>query len=238
MKAIIVDDEPLAQQIIEKYIDQIESIEVVSVCNNALEAFQALRTLKVDLMFMDINMPQMSGLNLLKTLKDPPLVIVTTAYTEYAIECYEFDVIDYLKKPFSFERFMKAIAKAEFNYELRRKAESSNVFENGSDDFFFVKCNKKTVRINFADIVYVEALGDYVKIFTKNEHFVTNLTMKKLIATLPADDFIRIHKSFIIAMKSITAIEGNMVYLDVHKLPIGSSYRRDFFKLLQPYTNC
>ncbi|MCL3781581.1 response regulator transcription factor [Prolixibacteraceae bacterium JC049] len=235
-KAIIIDDEPLAQKIIENYAQQIPSLEIVCKCDNALQAVDALHKHDVDLLFLDINMPQFNGLSLLKTLKDPPLVIITTAYTEYALECFELDVLDYLKKPFSFERFLKAVLKVENTLKQLNKQPTATATQIHSDEFFFVKSNKKTVKINFCDICYVEALGDYIKIVTCNSNIVTNLSMKKINELLPKDSFYRIHKSFIVALNQIDAIEGNMVEIQKKKIPIGASFRSDFFKIIQAYT--
>lgn len=235
IRCLIIDDEPLAQRIIEKYSEDIPTIEILCKCSNAFEAMQALNEKEVDLIFLDINMPKLSGINFLKTLKRPPLTIITTAYSEYALEGYELDVLDYLKKPFSFERFLKAIQKAQDR--LKENTKETIVHEivtaqSGDDSFVFVKSNKKTYKINISDIYYIEALGDYIKIHTNDKMIVTYQSMKKIEALLPSNQFIRIHKSFIVAIKKIKTIEGNMVEVKDEKLPIGSNYKQDFQSII------
>jgi len=231
IKCLIVDDEPLAQRIIEKYAEDVPTIEIVGKCNNAFEAMQALNDLEVELIFLDINMPKLSGINFLKTLKNPPLCILTTAYSEYALEGYELDVLDYLKKPFSFERFLKAIQKAQ--ERMKESAKETIVHEvvtshNHEEDFIFVKSNKKTYKVNISDVFYIEALGDYVKIHTTDKVIITYQSMKKIEALLPSATFTRIHKSFIVSVPKIKSIEGNMVEIKDEKLPIGSNYKQEF----------
>ncbi len=235
IKCLIVDDEPLAQRIIEKYAEDIPTIEIASKCDNAFEAMQALNDKEIDLIFLDINMPKLSGINFLKTLKNPPLTIITTAYSEYALEGYELDVIDYLKKPFSFERFLKAMQKAQ--ERMKESAKETIVHEvvtshNQEENFIFVKSNKKTYKVNISDIFYIEALGDYVKIHTTDKVIITYQSMKKIEALLPSNTFSRIHKSFIVAISKIKSIEGNMVEIKDEKLPIGSNYKQEFQNII------
>lgn len=232
IKCLIIDDEPLAQRVIEKYAEDVPTIEIICKCNNAFEAMQALNEKDIDLIFLDINMPKLSGINFLKTLKHPPLTIITTAYSEYALEGYELDVLDYLKKPFSFERFLKSIQKAQERLKENTK-ETTVVHEiqttqSGDDSFIFVKSNKKTYKVNIKDVFYIEALGDYIKIHTNDNMIVTYQSMKKVEALLPSNQFVRIHKSFIVAINKIKTIEGNMVEVKNEKLPIGSNYKQDF----------
>ena len=235
IKALIIDDEPLAQNVIKQYALKIPSLDIIGACNDAICAQEFLHKTDVDLLFLDINMPKLSGISFLKNLNKDVLVIFTTAYSEYALEGYELNAIDYLKKPFSFERFFKAFVKAEELYHLKNKAESSS--ENDVDtDFLFIKSNKKSVRINFNDILYIEGLGDYIKIHVRNNRFVTNLSMKKIHSLLPQDRFYRTHKSFIISVDKIDTLEGNMVSINGEKLPIGNSYRQDFFAYINKYT--
>lgn len=228
VKAIIVDDEPLARQVILKYAKDIPNLEIISECDNALQASQVLGENHIDLMFLDVNMPKLSGLDFLRNLNHSPLVILTTAYTDYALEGYELDILDYLKKPFGFERFFKAFQKSEAQLTLINKQSSKT-----EDDFIFIKSNKKAIRIEVKDICFIEGLGDYIKIHLKENHHVTNLTMKKMEELLPQKDFLRIHKSFIIRLKSIQAIEGNQVIIGKNKVPIGNNYRQDFNELIE-----
>ena len=172
-------------------------------------------------------MPKLSGIEFLKTLKNPPIVIFTTAYSEYALDGFELNVIDYLKKPFSFERFCKAFFRAEELLLLKESANKSESVEN-SNDFIFVKSDKKTIKVNISDIQYIEGLGDYIKLFTNDKKLVTNLSMKKIEALLPTSQFYRIHKSYIISLSKIELIEGNMVKINNIKLPIGNNYRQEF----------
>jgi len=224
LKTLVIDDEPLAHNVLRKYAEDIKSIEIKGFCKDALEAIDILEKQTIDLIFLDINMPKLSGIEFLKTLKNPPLVILTTAYTEYAMEGYELNVLDYLVKPFSFARFLKAIQKADQQFQLIQKSTTDEKAES-----VFIKSNKKTYQVRFSEIIYVEGLGDYIKIYTEKTHLVTNLSMKKMEELLPSNDFYRIHKSHIVNRMKIIAIEGNMVELPSIKLTIGSNYRSDFF---------
>lgn len=235
IRCLIIDDEPLAQRVIEKYAEDIPTIEVLGKCNNAFEAMQALNDNDIDLIFLDINMPKLSGINFLKTLKKPPLTIITTAYSEYALEGYELDVLDYLKKPFSFERFLKAIQKAQERLKEHSKETVVHEIHSSKSDeesFIFVKSNKKTYKVNISDVFYIEALGDYIKIHTSDNMIVTYQSMKKVEALLPSNQFVRIHKSYIVAINKIKTIEGNMVEIKSEKLPIGSNYKQDFQNII------
>jgi DNA-binding LytR/AlgR family response regulator len=214
----------LAQNVLKKYAEDIKSIEIKGFCKDAVEAIEILEKQTIDLIFLDINMPKLSGIEFLKTLKNPPLVILTTAYTEYAMEGYELNVLDYLVKPFSFARFLKAVQKAEQQLHLIQKTTTEEKAES-----VFIKSNKKTYQIKFNEIIYIEGLGDYIKIYTEKTHLVTNLSMKKMEELLPAKEFYRIHKSHIVNRMKIISVEGNMVEIPGIKLTIGSNYRSDFF---------
>jgi DNA-binding LytR/AlgR family response regulator len=226
INAIIVDDEPLAQNVILQYAGEIHDLEIICICNDALEALKAISANNVDLMFLDINMPKISGIDFLKNIKNPPLVIFTTAYTDYALESYELNALDYLKKPFSFERFLKAVQKAGEQLKLTHPSKTEKEL---SENFLFIKASKKVHKVSIDDIYYIEGLGDYIKVHLKDSHLVTNYSMKKMEDLLPSNDFIRIHKSFIIRFDKISTIEGNLVEINKTKLPIGNSYRQDFF---------
>jgi len=231
LKCLIIDDEPLAQRVLEKYISELPGLELKGKCSDAIEAMDVLQEQEVDLIFLDINMPRLSGINFLKTFKNPPMVIITTAYTEYALESYELNVLDYLKKPFSFERFLQAVQKA----EEKKKVEVDPQDQNNEDrDFIFVKVNKKTINVILDDIEYIEALGDYVKIFTAKGHTVTYQSMKGLERLLPIHRFYRIHKSYIVSLSKIKSIEGNMVHMRNETLPIGNNYKQGFFQRIHP----
>jgi DNA-binding LytR/AlgR family response regulator len=239
IQCIIVDDEPLAQRVIEKFLEDLNNFQVVSKCNNAFEAMDAINQHSVDLMFLDINMPKLSGMSFLKTLKNPPLVIITTAYSEYAIEGYELDVVDYLKKPFSFERFFKAVQKVQ--ERLKKVEQNSSIAqaqieertvevsqELSTANFIFVKANKKNYKVDIDDIFFIEALGDYIKIHTSSVVLVTYQSMKKIESVLPSNIFVRIHKSYIVSVNKIKSVEGNMVEIKNEKLSIGNSYKQQF----------
>lgn len=235
INVIIVDDEPLAQDVLETYIEKIPELKLVKKCSNALEANEALKSGDVDLMFLDIQMPQLTGIDFLKTLTKPPLVIFTTAYDNYAIEGFELNALDYLLKPISLERFMKAVNKAMDQLELqRRDAGSSSEMEG--EDYIFVKADKKLVKINYKDILYIEGLKDYVIIRMDASRVITLQTMKSLEEKLPQQMFKRIHRSYIINLEKINAIIGNMVEVieknQPKHLPIGKNYREELLEIV------
>ncbi|MFK7950621.1 MAG: LytR/AlgR family response regulator transcription factor [Saprospiraceae bacterium] len=233
-RVIIVDDEPLALDVMETYIDKLPSLELVARCENAIQAFDVLSREEVDIMFLDIQMPQLTGIDFLKSLSNPPLVIFTTAYPNYAIEGYELNVIDYLLKPISFERFMKAVNKAMAQLELQNDsvATSNDVETTEKADFIFVKADKKLIKINYADILYIEGLKDYVIIKMPTSRVITLQTMKSLEAKLPSDIFKRIHRSYIVNLKKISAVIGNMVEVEKKHLPIGKNYREELLNIV------
>ena len=233
IKAIIVDDEPLALDVLETYIEQLPDLELVKRCNNAFEANEALNNHEVDLMFLDIQMPQLTGIELLKSISNPPLVVFTTAYADYAVEGFELDALDYLLKPISLERFMKAVNKA--SAVLNAKAVGDGEYEK-SDQYFFVKADKKLVKVNFDDIIYIEGLKDYVIIRMENGRVITLQTMKSLAQKLPNEIFKRIHRSYIVNVQKIKAIVGNMVEVtekaQAKHLPIGKNYRDELLQMI------
>lgn len=235
IKAIIVDDEPLAQEVLETYISQLPDIELIKKCNNAFEAGECLRQHQVDLMFLDIQMPQLSGVEFVKTLTNPPYIIFTTAYPDYAVEGFELNAVDYLLKPISLERFMKAVNKVAAKIHARTGEKDPEKTE-ANDDFFFVKADKKLVKVNFDDILYIEGLKDYVIIRLENSRVITLQTMKSLEDRLPLNKFKRIHRSFIVNIKRINAILGNMVEImeagKVKQLPIGKNYRDELLEMI------
>jgi len=236
IRCLIVDDEALARQVVKKYLEDLNDFEIIKECKNAIEAMDCLNNENIDLMFLDINMPKLSGLSFLKTLRNPPAVIITTAYREYALEGYELDVIDYLNKPFPFDRFLKAINKAKERIKCKNdivKNETHKTSESTNTDFIFIKVDKKTHKLSFSDIVYIEALGDYIKIHTTDETLVSYMSLKKMERILPTKTFPRVHKSYIISLEKIINIEGNMVEIGGEKITIGASYRKSFFNLIK-----
>jgi DNA-binding LytR/AlgR family response regulator len=236
LNVLIVDDEPLALDVLETYISQMQELRLVKRCSNALEANESLKNEQIDLMFLDIQMPRLTGIDFVKTLSNPPMVVFTTAYPNYAIQGFDLNALDYLLKPISLERFMKAVNKA---LEHNQPAKASATLSAKADDsgFFFVKADKKLVKINFDDIIFIEGLKDYVIIRLVNGRVITLQTMKSLEDRLPAGRFKRIHRSYIVAMDKISAIEGNMVeVLEKDKpklLPIGKNYRDELLELIE-----
>jgi len=210
-------------------LQQMGRWELVGVYRNALEAAEALRTLEVDVMFLDIRLPGMSGLHFLSSLSDPPLVVLTTAYAEYAVESYEFSVIDYLLKPISFDRFSKAVSKIE---DGRLVSLTAREQEKVHEDHIFIKSNSKFFKVNFSEIVYVEGMKDYLKVHTPEYALVTHQTMNELEKTLPARQFIRVHKSYIVAIAHIRTIYGNSIELGKLTIPIGINYKETVMNLV------
>lgn len=234
IKGIIIDDEPLARNVIREYAKKIQTLNIVGECEDAICAHQTIQTQTVDLIFLDINMPKLTGIEFLKNLKNPPLVIFTTAYSEFAMDGYELNIIDYLKKPFSFERFCKAYFRAEEMYILKKTAGNNDLSEK-QNDFVFIKSDKKSIKVNISSIIYIEGLGDYIKIYLNDKKLVTNLSMKKIENLLPETLFHRIHKSYIISLDKIESIEGNMLKINNIKLPIGNSYRQNFMTRIKHF---
>ena len=240
INVIIVDDEPLAQDVLETYIEKIPEFNLVKRCSNAFEANDALKNNDIDLMFLDIQMPQLTGIDFLKTLSKPPLVIFTTAYPNYAIEGFELDALDYLLKPISVDRFMKAANKAIEKVGLQQKggaAVNSNSGDGSNQqEYFFVKADKKLVKVNFKEIIYIEGLKDYVIIRMDQTRVITLQTMKSLEQKLPDTQFMRIHRSYIVNIEKINAIIGNMVEVmeknQAKHLPIGKNYREELLKMI------
>lgn len=232
IKALIVDDEPLAQNVIEQFARKIPNLVIAGKCNDAIAAHQWMQENKADLIFLDINMPKLSGISFLKNLKNAPLVIFTTAYSEYALEGFELNAVDYLKKPFSFDRFCKAFFKAEELLSLKLNARINEPDLTVEKQFFFIKSNKKTYKINFSEIYYIEGLGDYIQVHLENQKIVTNLSMKRILEILPESMFYRIHKSYIISLNKIELVEGNSVLVNKKRLPVGNSYRQQFMEFI------
>lgn len=232
IKTIIVDDEPLALDILESFVLKMPNLQLVARCENAFEANEILQNQKIDLMFLDIQMPQLSGVDFLKSLSSPPCVVFTTAFAEYAVEGFELNAVDYLVKPISLDRFMKAVNKVSDKISLRTEGAG----EEGTDQFFFVKADKKLVKVNFDEIVYIEGLKDYVIIKNENTRVITLQTMKSLEEKLPTSTFRRIHRSFIVNMNKIQALDGNVVEVlekgQVKHLPIGKNYRDELLDLI------
>lgn len=227
IKSLIVDDEPLSQEVIETYIKDLPVIELVKTCNNAMDALEALKQYEVQLIFLDINMPMLSGINMVKTLVSPPWIIFTSAYAEYAIDGFDLDAVDYLVKPFSFERFVKAVNKVRDKLETQTAVALSKKAPKGQD-FIVIKADKKLYKIDFDDISYFNSVGDYVKVFTRQgKVIITNETLRNIEMNLPGELFVRTHKSYIVSIKSIRYIEGNQLMVDNSSIPIGLKYKEE-----------
>lgn len=230
INCLIVDDEPVSRDIIEGYCKHLPYLNIAGSCDNALKAKLALQQHKIDILFLDINMPVMDGISFLKTMKHPPQVIFTTAYKEYALDAFDLAAVDYLLKPFSLERFIIAVDKA---VEKIQGNGTATVAENtDAEQYFFVKTEGKIYKILFGDILYAEANGNYTKIITAGNMLIPAMTFSAIEKVLPADRFIRIHRSFIINKSKISHIEGNRAYINNAEIPIGNNYKDTFLKIL------
>ncbi|WP_028980566.1 LytR/AlgR family response regulator transcription factor [Sporocytophaga myxococcoides] len=227
IRCIAIDDEPLALDIIENYISKLPELQLEGRYTNPLEALEVLNKNTIDLLFLDIQMSELSGIQLLKALPNPPIVIFTTAYQKYALEGYELNVADYLLKPIPFERFLKAVNKVKDLLSLQK----STAEQNPLKDFIFVKSDYQMVKINLDDIIYIEGLKDYVKIFAGAKPIFAHQNMKSIESKL-TNDFLRIHKSYIISLKKIEAVQKNMVKIAGIELPVGEIYKEQLFKII------
>jgi len=231
-RCLIIDDEPLARELIRGHISKMENFEVVNECGNAMQAMDTLRNNTIDLMFLDIKMPQISGIEFLKTLKNPPKVIITTAFSQYAIEGFELDVVDYLMKPVTFERFFKAINKY---FATRTQQDITLENETGFDEhaFIYVKENKKIIKIYLKEIHFIEGLNEYIRIHTDNRRVVIKSSLQSIEKKLPPEQFIRVHKSYIVSIPKIRAFNATTIELENAKVRIGRNYKNQVFSALQ-----
>ncbi|MFI5186548.1 MAG: LytR/AlgR family response regulator transcription factor [Chitinophagales bacterium] len=223
VRCIIVEDEILAQQVIQNHLEKINAFELAGICSNVPEAIDVLNKQQVDVIFLDIQLPGMTGLNFLRSLSTFPLIVLTTAYSEYALESYEFNVVDYLLKPISFERFSKAIHKI---------IDSLKQPKGAIVDHIFVKSNGKFFKINFSDIRYVEGMRDYLKIHTHESTFIIHQTMNDIEKILPPEQFLRVHKSYVVAIAHIKSIYGNSIETGKTTVPIGIHYKEKVMDLI------
>ncbi|MBX2947437.1 MAG: response regulator transcription factor [Cyclobacteriaceae bacterium] len=230
LTCLIVEDEPLARNLLVDYVKKVPSLKLVEACSNAMDAMEILRKQQVDLLFLDIQMPEITGITFLKILQKRPLVIFTTAYSQYALEGYELDVVDYLLKPITLERFLKAVDKAMQRHQLAHQSTIPLISQPGPEkpDFVFVKDGTKMVKVQLDDILYVEGMKDYVTIHTREKKITTLQRMKVLEEQLPADKFIRVHHSYIIAFKAIDAVHKSDVQIGQAMIPISDSYKKAF----------
>lgn len=218
IRCLLVDDEPLAREGLTNYIQKVPFLELVGACSNAFEAIQQLESYPVDLLFLDIQIPDLNGIELVKAVQQLPAVIFTTAHREYAVEGFELNAVDYLLKPFSFDRFFKAVQKAKSQLPLNGSDESLP-----AEDHIFIKADGQFIRIQLHDILYIEANKDYIFIYTTTARYLTLLSLKQLEERLPAEQFLRVHRSFIVSLAKVSKIEGNLLHIHIHKIPISRS---------------
>jgi len=238
IKCIAIDDEPKALKILKMFIEKVHFLELSGLFRSPLSAMDFLRENEVDIMFLDISMPDLSGIQFLDILHKPPLVIFTTAYSEYAVESYDYAAIDYLLKPFEFERFLKAVNKASEQILRGKPVKSSHSHlglkeSKSSDNTIFVKSGTEYHQIHFSDILYIEGTGNFVTFITQQEKILSSITLKRLAETLPDDEFIRIHKSYIISLKHVKIVETDRVKINKKLIPIGDKYKDNLLKVVQ-----
>jgi DNA-binding LytR/AlgR family response regulator len=228
---LVAEDEPLAASLLQSYIEKVPDLKLVAICTSGLEAFGVLQQQNIDLMFLDIQMPKLTGLELLKTLKSPPPVVLTTAFREYAAESYDYDVLDYLLKPIQFDRFLKTIGRfyQRTSPHTAVSADAPDAFEQA---YLFFRVDREQQKIWLKDIQYIEGLGDYVKIFTDSGAVVTYERMAYLEEKLPEEHFVRVHKSYIICLDKMQAFSGSVVKVAGRKLPVGRIYKDRLLRLL------
>lgn len=229
IRCLIIDDEPLAINVIKNHLKSFTDFEVGAVCSNAIEAFNLLSSQRFDLIFLDINMPKVNGLEFIRNLENPPNIIITTAYREYAVEGFELDVLDYLVKPISLERFMKALQKVSPPVSETAVVENLELIKEkkAKANYIFVKVDKKMVKIYFDNIFYIESLKDYVSIKTKQGNYTTHYNLLAITKLLPDAKFIRIHRSFTISYDKVEALDGNRVQIQGKLIPIGRNYVKE-----------
>jgi DNA-binding LytR/AlgR family response regulator len=232
INCIIVDDEPLARKGIKEYAGDVEFLNLAGEFDTALKAVELLNTGTIQLVFLDIQMPKINGLEFLKTIQHAPPVIFTTAYPQHALEGFELNALDYLVKPVSFERFLKAAMKAKEYYEVRQKNAARENEAIKGEDYFFIKADNRLAKIAFNDILFIEALQNYITIITKEKKYITYLTFKSVEEYLPADKFIKTHKSYIVSASKIDSIDGNDLRIGVHHIPISRNEKEEVMEKL------
>jgi len=234
INCVIIDDEPLARKGLREYISDVDFLQLVGEYDNALKAAEMISKGDVQLLLLDIQMPKITGLDFMKTLQKPVPVIFTTAFPQYALDGFELNALDYLVKPISFDRFLKAALRAKEYYEVRQKNETAKVAAPESQDYFFIKADNKLVKISYNDILFVEALQNYVVVHTQEKKHITYLTFKSVEEYLPSNQFIKVHKSYIISAAKIDSIEGNDIRIGQHHIPISRNLKDEVMdKLLK-----
>ncbi|MFN0727950.1 LytR/AlgR family response regulator transcription factor [Polaribacter gochangensis] len=231
IKCIIVDDEPMAREILVSYVEKISNLELIKSCKNALEAFDVINEQKIDLLFLDINMPEVSGLSLAKMIGKESKVIFTTAYRDYAVEGFNLKAVDYLLKPIAFDRFLEAVNT--FFDTISVAEESPKENKNVTADFFFVRSERKMVKVNFVEILYIESLSDYIKICTQNSTIITRETITNVEAKLPSQQFLRVHRSYIVSLKGIDSYTNEFLEIAQKAIPISRKYKDVVLKKLE-----
>ena len=231
LQCLAVDDEPLALDIIEDYINKVEYLELESKCTSALEAIQIIKTKPIDLIFLDIQMPDLSGFEMLQSLNKSPLVIFTTAYDDYAVESYNYNAVDYLIKPFSFSRFLKAIDKAHESIATKKPVIAVSKEEKGRD-FIFINADGNIVKVFIDDILFLKGLSDYIELRTQDKKYTIRENLKDVERTLSTKNFTRVHKSFIVSISKIDSIEGNTIKILDEEIPIGRSYNNILLNII------
>lgn len=232
IRCIIVDDEPMAREILESHLAKIDAIEVLGSCKSAIEAFNVISTEKVDLIFLDINMPEISGLSFAKSINKNIKIIFTTAYREYAVDGFDLQAVDYLLKPISFERLLQGVNKY-FNESTTVQQEETKEIIQEKSDSIFVRSDRKMIKINFLEILFIESLSDYIKIHLKDKNVVTRETISNIEAKLPQHDFLRVHRSYIVALNSITSFTNELLEIGKKQIPISRSYKDGVLKRLE-----
>lgn len=232
-RCLVVDDEPLALEAMSMHIAKLDGLRLVRTCSDAIQAFNVLRTSRIDLMFLDIQMPEMTGLEFLKTIKNPPKVILTTAHREYALDAFDLDVVDYLLKPISFERFMQAVNKYFEAVPQDIIAPGAEAQGEHTPDFIFVRADKKNIKVEFRDVHYIESIKDYVRIICRNQTIISRLNISYLEQQLPGNQFLRIHRSYIIYIPNVEAFSNISVFVPGKEIPIGRHYKNEVFSSLQ-----
>ncbi|MBN1985339.1 MAG: response regulator transcription factor [Prolixibacteraceae bacterium] len=232
IQCIIVDDEPVAREILENHLSKIEKIEIIGSCKNALEAFQIISTQNADLIFLDINMPKISGLSFAKSINKNSKVIFTTAYREYAVDGFDLQAVDYLLKPISFERLLQALNKYLNDNSVVRYNEPFQ-FEEEKSDYFFVRSDRKMIKISFSEILFIESLSDYIRIHLTGKTVITRETIANIETRLPQNDFLRVHRSFIVAVKAIDSFTCEFVEIGKKQIPISRSYKKGVLEKLE-----
>lgn len=233
LKCLLVDDEPPAREIIRRYIEDVPMLQLMGECGNAIQAISFLQQNQPDLLFLDIRMPQLKGNEFLKVIKNPPPVIITSAHPEYALEGYELDVIDYLLKPIQFDRFIKAVNKV-FAFKGHHAIETRQATEPPKqENFVYFRVDRKMVKVMLNDILYVESMKDYVKIFTGKETIITKQSLNAVEAMLPENQFIRIHRSYIVSLSKVRSYSHELIEVNKEEIPIGKLYRHEVLKMLE-----